>query len=287
MNLFSDLIHRLRRSLAWVAAQYWATLLIVLAAIAWTRLPDRHAWQVGLTLLVPCVLIAATLALDAATIRSFTSTGENRVRFFWGALTLLAWVALGCAVWFVLDWCDDQTFEWAGYLNSRFSASGRATVFTFDHIQHWITRLIWIARWILLPGKLIPYAVASAQWGWRLPIRKILRLLFNWRWWLAVVVAALIGVALTGHFFAGLPSGTVSHQVWAVILKLIGAYLLAVSCWVLLLCLAAVLLARGKPAAEQPAGEPPGTEPVNPELPHENSAPSVLPETGNHAAGNA
>jgi hypothetical protein len=284
VNLFSDLIHRLRRSLAWVAAQYWATLLILLAGIAWTRLPDRHTWQVSLTLLVPLILIAAALMLEAATIRSFASNVDGRVRFFWGALTLLAWLAVGCVVWAALDWCNDQTFEWAGYLNSRFSAGGRATIFTFDHIQHWLTQLIWIVRWILLPGKLIPYAAASAQWGWRLPIRKIIHLLLNWSWWLAVVVGALVGVLLTGHFFAGLPSGTVSHQVWAVILKLAGTYLLAVACWVLLLCWAVVLLARPKPARED---ESLVTAPVGSGPLREDSIRLPLPEAGDHPGGNA
>ena len=65
-NIFNDLFRRLRLSLAWVAAQFWATLLIILAGIAWTRLPDRHAWQVALALFVPLLLLAAVLLLEAA-----------------------------------------------------------------------------------------------------------------------------------------------------------------------------------------------------------------------------
>jgi hypothetical protein len=70
----------------------------------------------------------------------------------------------------------------------------------------------------------------------------MIRVLLSWRWWLAVLAASLAGVALPEHFFAGLPTGTVSHQVWAVIFKLAGAYVLAVGCWVLLLAWCAVLL---------------------------------------------
>ncbi len=47
----------------WVAAQFWGTLLLVLAGLAWTRLPDKHAWQVLLSLLVPLLLVIAALAL--------------------------------------------------------------------------------------------------------------------------------------------------------------------------------------------------------------------------------
>jgi hypothetical protein len=63
-----------------------------------------------------------------------------------------------------------------------------------------------------------------------------------------VVLAALMGVVLPGHFFAGLPHGTVTHQIWAVAFKLVGSYVLAVGFWVLLLAWAAVLLARTAPA---------------------------------------
>jgi hypothetical protein len=72
------------------------------------------------------------------------------------------------------------------------------------------------------------------------------------------VLAALAGVVLPGHFFNGVPQGTVSHQVWVVALKLVGSYVLAVCSWVLLLGWAAVMLGRpatGGEVAELPLSE--------------------------------
>ena len=69
MNPLKDLFARLRTSLGWVAAQFWATLLIVLVGVAWTRVPERHVWQVGLTLLLPLLMLAAVLVLEAGTMR--------------------------------------------------------------------------------------------------------------------------------------------------------------------------------------------------------------------------
>lgn len=246
---WSDLLCRLRLSPGWVAAQYWATLLILLAGIAWTRLPDKYAWQVGLTLLIPLMLLAALLVLEAGTMRKLVNDEQGRVGMIHGALTLLVWIAFVLVAWTILGWCDDQTFLWSGYLNSRVSAHLRARILTYQHIQLSISTLIWIFRWIVVPAKVIPPAIASAQWGWRLPWRRLIRLMLNWRWWLAIVIAALMGVALPGRFFAGLPTGTVSHQIWAVILKLVGAWLLAVTSWVLALAWGVVLLAR----VQQPA----------------------------------
>jgi hypothetical protein len=141
-------------------------------------------------------------------------------------------------------------------------------------------------RWIVVPAKVIPHAMASAQWGWRLPWRKLLRMLLE----LALVArrgdCGAGGRALPGHFFNGEPHGTVAHQVWAVILKLAGAYLLAIASWVLLLAWAAVLLARTR-AASKAAGRRfarcrlPVPGPLG-----EDSVALPLPESGDDSGGN-
>ena len=286
-NPLNDLFHRLRTSIAWIAAQFWATLLLVLAVAAWTRLPDSYAWQVGLSLFVPLVLLAAALLLQAGTMRKLLHDEKGRVHLAIGVLTLLVWAAIVWATWAALDWCDNQIPDWAGYLNSRASAHMRATLFTYDHIQSWLTLAEWVIRWIIVPAKVIPYAMASAQSGWRLPWRKIIRLLFNWRWWLAVIIAALVAVEWTSHFFNGEPQGTVSHQVWAVILRLAGTYLLAIVCWVLLLAWCAVLLCRTSPGKAQPADDSLVPAPVGAGPLGEDSVKLPLPESSDNSGGNA
>lgn len=286
MSRLNDLLRRLRASLGWVAAQFWATLLIVLAGVGWTRVPEKHVWLVGLTLLLPLLMLAATLVLEAGTMRSFFDQDERRVRFVWGALTLLVWIAVVWIAWFILDWCEDQIPLWASYLNSRASAHARARLFTYDHIQLWLMILVWIFRWIVVPAKVIPHALASAQWGWRLPWRKLLRMLLNWRWWIGAVMAALLGVLLPSYFFNGEPHGTVAHQVWAVSLKLAGACLLAIASWVLLLAWAAVLLTRDEHKPKAPSdvalvAAPVGSGPLG-----EDSVKLPLPESDNDAGGN-
>lgn len=261
MRIFEDFFGRLRRARGWVGAQFGGMLLMLLLGIGWTRLPDRHGWQVALSLLSPLLLAAALFALQAGTMRRLADDDGKRVKLAWGAMTLLVWVALGCAAWAMLDWCDDQIWGWTLYLNSRASAHGRVTVFTIPHISDALTFIEWVLRWIVVPAKVIPYAAASAQWGWRLPWRRVLRMLWNWRWWPAVVVAALVSVWLPGRFFAAEPHGTVSAQIWRVGLKLAAAYLLAVGCWVLVLGWAATLFGRQLP----PAGrQPPADEALSP-----------------------
>jgi hypothetical protein len=246
------LFGRLNRARLWILLQFVLTLVLILAGLAWTRLPDKHIWQVALSLLVPVLLMICALELEAGTMRKLADDDGKRVKLVWGAMALLVWVAIGAATWALLDWCDDQIPLWAGYLNSRFGAHARATTFTFEHIQRWLTELEWVVRWIVLPAKLIPHAAASAQWGWKIPWRRILRFLWNWRWWLGVVLASVLGVWLPGEFFDKAPSGTVSGQVWSVVFKLAAAYVLTVGSWVLLLgWWATLFVSRKKPPAEE------------------------------------
>ncbi len=287
MSYLKNLVLRLRASLGWVAAQYVLSVVLALLVLAWTRLPDKHVWQVALTLLVPLLLAISALELEAGTMRALANDDGKRVKLVFGAMALLVWVALFWACWAVLDWCDDRIVQWAGYLNSRASAGERATVFTYEHLQKWMTLTEWVLRWIIVPGKIIPYAMASAQWGWRLPFRKIIRLLLNWWWWPAVVVTALVCVLLPEHFFSGLPHGTVSHQIWAVAVKLAASYVLVVGLWVLLLAWAAVLLSRGAGETTRGGDDSLVPVPMGPGPLSEDAARLPLPESGDNSIGEA
>jgi hypothetical protein len=247
-----DLFRRLSRAWNWVTAQFVLTMLLLLFFVAWTRLPDRHLWQVMLDLVVPLLLVVSMLELQAGTVRAFADDDGKRIKLVWGAVTLLVWIAVGAAAWALLDWFDDQIPLLAGYLNSKSGAHARASLFTYEHIQRWLTAIEWIARWVIVPAKLIPYAAASAQWGWRLPWRSVLKFLWNWRWWLGVLLASFVGVWLPSHFFNGTPKGTVTAQIWSLSGKLAGAYILVVVSWVLLLGWWATLFSpRRKPPAEE------------------------------------
>jgi len=244
MSYLHDFLQRIRSNLRWVGAQFLGMLLLVAIGLAWTRLPDKHVWQVLLSLLIPLVLAASFLWLQASTMRALLGSEERRVKLVWGALTLVAWALVIWVAWAALDWCDDNLWDWAGYLNSQAPAQWRARIFTYQHIDDWLTLAEWILRWIVVPGLVLPCALPSAQAGWRAPWRRALRLCSNWRWWPAMIAAALAAAALPAHLFSAEPHGAVSRQIWAVVLKLTASYLAVMAAWLLLLAWAAMLFAR-------------------------------------------
>lgn len=282
MRLFRDLMRRLRGSWRWVFGQFGGNLLLIVLVLAWTRLPEKHLWQVGVTLLLPVLLAISALELQAGTMRSlgrsFADADGRRVKLVWGAVSLLVWVGLAALAWAFLNWCDGRLLLWAGYLNSKAPAGMRAKLLTFQHIQLWMRGAEWFLLWVATPAKVIPFAMSTAEWGWRMPWKRTLKVRWNWRWWLGVAVAALVGVWVPGLLFAKLPSGSVTAQVWAVALKLVVAYGLAVGSWVLLLGWAAVLFGRRPGTGEDEALVPAVVGP--PDLGRAGSVKLPLPEDG-------
>lgn len=249
-ELAADWGRRLLRARLWLAVQLIAIALLILAGLGWTRIPEKHAWQVALSILIPLLLAACFLLLQAATLRAILrarpdggqSAGLLRVSLAWGAATLIVWVAIASLLWMLIDRPDDQLTSWASYLNSRFGAGARSRIATFAHLFAALTWARRILEWVVIPGLLLPLA-ASARWGLRrLPWRRVFHVWMSWRWWLGIVVASLLGVFWPQSFFDALPHGTVSAQVWRVVLKLAAAYLLAIASWIGALAWVAALL---------------------------------------------
>jgi hypothetical protein len=284
-----DWLARLRHAWVWIVLQFAGVALLIALGLLWTRIPDKHVWQVLLTLLMPLMLLAGFVWLQAGTFRGFLhparSEGTPRIAIWWGAATLVIWIAIGWALWFLLDKFDDNTWNWAGYLNSKADPSGRTHWASFENLSRDLEWAAWVLRWVVVPGLLMPLA-CSAAWGFRrLPWRRVLRLLIEWRWWPAVLGCALAGEAWPQTWFKADPHGTVGEQVTRVVLKVAAAYLLAMVCWVKLIAWTAMLLddpapdGGGEAVAEPAIGLPPGQEGEVERLP--------LPDGGEGVSGNA
>jgi hypothetical protein len=297
-QLLSACSGRLWRSWAWVGMQLVCVALLLAAGLAWTRLPEKHAWQVVLSLLIPVLLAAAFLLLQAATLRSLfrpcadeAEFGAPWVSLAWGAATLLPWMILAWLASILLDRSDDKVELWSGYLNSRFGAGARAKLATEEHIAWLLTYVVRTIRWVVVPGLLLPLASSAAVGLRRLPFKRLLRVWLNWRWWPAVLAAALIAVAWPQSFFATLPRGPVSAQVWHVVIKLVGAYLLIVASWFALLTWAATLLCAEPVANRRDDGDGEltgvGVRNLPPDGGKSSSVRLPLPESSDDSVGNA
>ncbi len=283
-GLMADWLVRVKRAWLWILLQFVGVALLIALGLLWTRIPERSFWQVGLTLLVPLLLAAGFVGLQAGTFRGFLHpappAATRRIALAWGAATLVIWFAAGWILWSMLDKFDDRIWSWSQYLTSKAGPYARAHWASFEHLSRDLHWAAWTLRWVVVPGLLIPLA-ASAAWGLRrLPWFRVLRLYIDWRWWPAVLASALIGEAWPSTWFEAEPHGSVHQQVTRVILKLVAAYLLAMICWVRLLGWAARLLDDTPPLTESNAG----AEPAPGQLAGERLP---LPDTNPGASGDA
>ena len=250
--MLRDLISRLRSARLWLLLQLLGLPLLLLLAIGWSRIGEKYLWQVALSLLLPLVIIAALLALQAGTMRRLLAPlAEHRASFLLATLVLFVWLVVAFLAWHLLDSFDDHVWSWAAWINSKAPAGPRGQLLNYSNLQLWLTRIEWFLRWVVIPSIFVPLAMSSAEHGWRLPWRAVLHAMHDWRWLPAVFLLALLGVALPGKFFTYNPHGTLHAQIWTVSAKLIAAYLLALLSWLLLLAWSAVLLRRKESATSQ------------------------------------
>ncbi len=286
-SLMADGWKRFARARMWVVLQFAGLALLIAFGLLWTRIPEKQAGEVVLTLVLPLLIAGAFLWLQAGTIRSMLGPfdgdrADASVSFFWGSATLLVWIVVGWLLWGLIDRFDDHIFSWAGYLNSRFDPHSRSHFTTYEHFSLWLGKASWVLRWVMVSGLLLPLGCSAAYGFRRFPWKRTLRLWIDWRWWPVILILALIGQAWPITFFDALPHGTVHAQVWRVVFKLLGAYLLAVLCWVFAIVWCTSLIER---RAQGASDADPAL--LSPRESRSENAPLSLPESEHDVGGNA
>ncbi len=279
---------RLLRARSWAALQFVGIAVLIAIGLVWTRIPEKNGFEVSLTLLMPVLIAAGFLVLQAVYLRSLLRVGADAAEpvqaeasFALGALTLLLWIVAAWILNIFIDSYGTRTSDWASYLNSRFNSDMRARILTYEHLSAWLDHVTWLLRQVVVPGLLLPLGCTALFGLRRAPWRRVVRVWINWRWWPMLLVLALIGEVLPGYFFRAGPAGSVQAQIWRVTLKLIAAYSVSVVCWILALAWSATLVigVDSAPSASAPEPAP---------LPKPADAPPLsLNDAGDHLRGNA
>jgi hypothetical protein len=204
--------------------------------------------------------------------------------FALGALTLVLWIAIGWVLWNLLDRFDAHIYSWAMFLNSRFNAGMRGSIFTYDHLQTWLNYAAWTLRWVLVPGLLLPLGCTALFALRRAPWRRVAHVWIAWRWWLVILVLALLDHLFPQALFHAGPTGSVQAQIARVTLKLIAFYSLAVLCWIVALAWSATLLIGNDSTGEESG---PGGSISAPESNRIEGRPLPIGNVEDHLGGNA
>jgi hypothetical protein len=225
--------------------QFLGNIVIFLAFIWWLRLPDAHWWQLLFGLLLIVGSAVAALVLHGGTLDFFQIAHHGKEgtlgTAFAKALRHLSAIALWAVIFVFLEWLvaklDQYSISLPGYLRSEFPAWLRRLI-SEPGLDSIFTGLLWLLRWVIVPGLLLPFALFCADKGFRgfLVPGGWWRTARSLGYWVVLLIAALIGVAATQAIMGWKldpRTATLQGEQTSLFLRLLFAYLLGIFAWLL------------------------------------------------------
>jgi hypothetical protein len=241
----------------WIV-QFAGNAIIVALFVGWLRVPEAHWWQLIFQALLILALLAAVLVLHGGTLTYFQSAHENRaaqlVPAFQKALKHIA--ALAVCVFIVhIPWAlsghlyNYQT-SFPGYLRSGFPAWLRRMI-SEPALDNTYTFLLFVLRWVILPGLLLPFLLFCAERGFRgfVAFRDWGKTVRSLAYWIALVVAVIVGVYFVEIVMGWHRPSTLRGELASFGMRQLLAYLLALFSWLFVASMLGRTRSTGQPNA--------------------------------------
>lgn len=217
--------------------------IIVALFVGWLRVPEAHSWQLVFQALLILAIVAAVLVLHGGTLVYFKSAHENRAAQLTPAFrqALKHIFALAVCVFIVhiplalSGHLYHYQTSFPGYLRSGFPAWLRRMI-SEPTLDHTYTFLLFLLRWVILPGLLLPFLLFCADRGFRglVAFRDWAKTVRSLAYWIALIVAAVVGVYLVEAVMGWRPGskpGTFRGEQVSFVLRQLLAYVLALFSW--------------------------------------------------------
>jgi len=235
-----------RHRLLWLI-QFVANPILFGLFAGWLLIPVARTWQVILNALLAIVIVIAVVAVHAGTMNYFSDTSRSENPELAGAFLRATRhiVAIGvCAAIFYLFWnfldkADSYQFQLPAYIRSILPVSIRRHL-SLGLLQTTFEWMIFTARWIVLPGLVLPFLVRMADLGFsgfgRSGFSAWRKAMSSASYWLVLAGAVLVGVLATQKVMNWTPdfrTSTLRHESISLALRLPLAYLLGLFAWML------------------------------------------------------
>ena len=233
--------------------------------VGWLLIPEKRGWQLGASLVSMLFLAAAALLLQAGALAYFAESEEAapadlRAAYRYASRNLASFAFCVAAVY--LLWRSSHRLDayqsvLPAYVRAMPSVMRRHISRAEVIGAH--AALIFLVRWIILPGLLLPFAAALALSGFRgfgqgrVATWRAMR--SGW-YWLTITITAAAGVLVTSSLVEWRPfarGASIIAESASMAIRLLVAYLIGLTSW-LVTCstvgkrLHAALDARGQTA---------------------------------------
>ncbi|HXY23624.1 MAG TPA: hypothetical protein VEI73_03185 [Candidatus Acidoferrum sp.] len=221
-------------------------ILFALFAL-WLLIAEATALQLALNVVLAIVIVAGGLLLHGGTLNYFSDRFRDEsagvAKAFGRALRHLGAIAVCAAIlywiWSLAGGLSgyDQTVP--TYLRSTLPAFLRRLI-SIGFLTGAYDAGIFLLRWVVIPGLLLPLALRAADQGFRgfgsTGWRAWKSTVASFQYWLILTVVALIGVYASGKLMDWRPTSkdsTFSTETASLVLRLFLAYILGLFSWVL------------------------------------------------------
>jgi hypothetical protein len=262
---FSDGFHTGR---LWLI-QFFANPILLALFVAWLLIPVASNLHLTFNFVFAFVLVAATLTLHTGTLNFFGDRQRSESSHLWPAfrralrhlIPVAICVAVFCLFWLLVAKLEAYQSNFPAYVRSALPVSLRRQV-TLPALDTLYSAVLFIARWILVPGLLLPLLAQAADRGFRgfgpQGLSAWKKSTFSFVYWLALSFAALLGVFATQKLMAWTPdfkTSTIHLEAISLGVRLFFSYLFGLTSW-MLTCSVVGRYAAAAGASSDVAGNP-------------------------------
>ena len=227
--------------------QCFANLILFALFVAWLLIPVASNFHLIFNFVFALVLIVAVLALHTGTLNGFFDRQNSESAPVWPAfrralrhlMPVAICVAAFSLLWLLVGKLDAYDTMLPAYLRSTLPVALRRHI-TLQTLDTLFSAFLFFIRWIAAPGLLLPLLLQAADRGFRGFGRQGLTI---WRktvlspvYWLALLIAALLGVFATQKLMAWTPdfrTSTFHVEAFSLAWRLSVAYFLGLFSWIL------------------------------------------------------
>jgi hypothetical protein len=227
--------------------QFFANVILFALLVAWLLVPVASNLHVAFNFVFAALLIVTTLTLHSGTLNACVDRLRGAPVPLWPAfrralrhiLPVASCIAAFCLLCLLVNALGFLQTAFPAYVRSTLPVSLRRHI-TLHALDNLFSAALFVARWILAPGLLLPFLLQASDLGFRgFALRGLSvwrKTIFNFSYWLTLLVAALVGVLATQKLMAATPdfkTSTFHGEALSLAARLAVAYLLALFSWIL------------------------------------------------------
>jgi len=227
--------------------QCLANIILFALLVAWLLVPVASNLHVVFNFVFAALLLVATLTLHSGTLNVCLDRLRSTPAPLWPAfrralrhiVPVAICIAAFCFLWLLVNALGSLQTAFPSYVRSTLPVALRRHI-SLHALDNLFAAALFVARWVLAPGLLLPLLLQTSDLGFRGFARQGLsawrKTIFNFSYWLTLLVAALVGVLATGKLMAATPdfkTSTFHGEAFSLAARLVVAYLLGLFSWIL------------------------------------------------------